>query len=149
MFTKQSHAILLYAIKNKLSVKEVYRSLPINPCHDDPIQSIKFSCFQYNYPQLESQFTSANLSPYNNLWSEVHDFSADSTDKKNFQYLQEFYKVSDFLPKCSNNDLDTSDKNSLVPLTASKCDREGEDVKVRNIGYPKNWALYAASLVVL
>ena len=109
---------------------EVLRSLSINPCHDDPIQSIKFSCFQYNYPQLESQFTSANLSPYNNLWSEVHDFSADSSDKRNFQYLQEFYKVSDFLPKCSNNDLDTSDKNSLVPLTASKCDREREDVKV-------------------
>lgn len=45
---------------------------------------ITFSCFQgYAYPELFQQMKTAKLSPWNNKWSEVFDFSAKQ-DKNNF-----------------------------------------------------------------
>ena len=53
---------------------------------------IRFSCFQYYYPELENQFVQAGLSPYNNFWWNIHDFTP-VTGQKNWSVLGGCYKV--------------------------------------------------------
>ena len=53
----------------------------------------RFSCFQYNYPELEDHFIQANLSPYNNFWWNVHDFTP-VPGQKNWSILGGMYKVT-------------------------------------------------------
>ena len=53
------------------------------------------------------------------MWYNIHDFSQDSSEKKNFQILGKFYKVSDFLPKCDDavaSVIEIDYEKSLVPL---------------------------------
>ncbi|XP_014665151.1 PREDICTED: protein XRP2-like [Priapulus caudatus] len=44
--------------------------------------SMQFGCFQYNYEELEDQFKAADISLFNNNWSNIHDFTpvADETN---------------------------------------------------------------------
>jgi protein XRP2 len=48
-------------------------------CATQPIieasRHLRFACFQFWYPELRNQFRSAGLSPFNNLWWNIHDFT--------------------------------------------------------------------------
>jgi hypothetical protein len=50
--------------------------------------NIRLGCFQFNYFSLKSQFVAAGLSPWNNGWSNVHDFHK-SSGAKNWEFLAE------------------------------------------------------------
>ena len=82
---------------------------------------------------------SAGLSPFNNLWYSIHDFSQDSSEKKNFQILGKFYKVSDFLPKCDAVDsvLEIDHEKSLVPqlIKSDSSEEETSVIVVFNDGH--------------
>ena len=54
----------------------------------------RFACFQFDYPSLKSQFAAAGLSPYNNLWWHIHDFTPVE-GARNWSLLGEMYKVHD------------------------------------------------------
>jgi hypothetical protein len=80
----------------------------------------RFGCFQLQYPELEGQFSSADLSPYNNLWWNIHDFTPTPGEGPNWTLLGECYKVQDYLPLPEMNDLrqvEISFSNSTVPST--------------------------------
>lgn len=96
-------------------------------CNTQPIieatTSIKLGCFQYWYPELESQFKCADLSPYNNLWWNVHDFTPLIGESSNWTLLGECYKVHDYmsLPESPElRDIEVSNSKSVVPLTIGK-----------------------------
>ena len=89
-------------------------------CGTQPIieatTKIKFACFQAFYNELEDQFTKAELSPYNNLWWNIHDFTPNTTgDGPNWSILGEMYKVSDFIEAPTDFSLEFS--KSVTPLT--------------------------------
>jgi len=104
-------------------------------CSTQPIiestVKIRFSCFQYNYPELEDHFIQANLSPYNNFWWNIHDFTP-VPGQKNWSILGGCYKVTDFLPLPGVNKggegvckelkqiaISCSEDDSVVPLTVA------------------------------
>ena len=72
--------------------------MSIHTCSSKPEQiACRFACFQYNYTGLSGQLHAAELSPYNNLWYNVHDFTAVQGEK-NWVLQGEIFKVQDFLP---------------------------------------------------
>ena len=58
---------------------------------------VRFGCFQYWYPDLEEQMKKAEVTPWNNNWWNVHDFSPVEGGK-NWSKLGQMFKVHDFLP---------------------------------------------------
>ena len=54
--------------------------------------NFRFGCFQLSYPGLEEQFSKACLSPFNNLWWNVHDFTPVEGGR-NWSLIGECYKV--------------------------------------------------------
>ena len=78
--------------------------------------SRRFACFQFDYPSLKSQFAAAGLSPYNNLWWHVHDFTPVE-GARNWSLLGEMYKVHDFLP------LPSTDKFKNLEITTDRVRR--------------------------
>ena len=89
----------------------------------------RFGCFQVYYPELQKQFEAAELSPYNNLWWNIHDFTPCG-DEKNWSLLGECYKVQDFLNWQDNQDVldkvHLSFDKSVVPLTIGNRRRNAE-----------------------
>ena len=72
--------------------------LPVNPVPRSTEQQLsssrhRFACFQFSYPSLGAQFAAAGLSPHNNLWWNVHDFTPVDCGR-NWSLLGECYKVS-------------------------------------------------------
>ena len=58
---------------------------------------VRFGCFQYWYSDLEGQMKKAEVTPWNNNWWNVHDFSPVEGGK-NWSKLGQMFKVHDFLP---------------------------------------------------
>lgn len=60
----------------------------------DPIiessSNIKFSSFNFTYQDLAWQIKQANLSPWNNNWTEIYDFTPSSDGKLNYSLVDEF-----------------------------------------------------------
>jgi hypothetical protein len=57
--------------------------------HTDPVieasSDIKFYPLQhYHYPEMMAQMTEAQLSPWNNKWSDVYDFTPSQTKQEHF-----------------------------------------------------------------
>ena len=60
--------------------------------------NITFSSFQgYSYPELLQQMKLAKLSPWNNKWSEVFDFSAKQ-DEEHFALNNNIFLRDEFTP---------------------------------------------------
>lgn len=97
-------------------------------CQTQPIielsSGMKFSCFQYYYPDLEEQFKLAGLSVYNNIWSTIHDFSpVDGSE--NWTLLPETTTLESAVPKPTTDEfvtmeIDLDPTKSVVPLTRHK-----------------------------
>ena len=93
---------MLIAVCGQFRTRDCTKITTFQCCSTQPIieatTSIKFGCFQASYPELEHQFDKAELSPYNNLWWNIHDFTPNTTgDGSNWSILGEFYKVQDFI----------------------------------------------------
>lgn len=62
-------------------------------------QNITFTCFQGQaYSELLGHMKAAKLSPWNNKWSEVFDFSPDSSGKEHFTVNNAFL-TDEFTPR--------------------------------------------------
>jgi hypothetical protein len=61
-------------------------------CQTEPViessKNVSFGCFAFAYMPLASQFVAAKLSPWDNRWSEVYDFTPNSNGTKNFRLLE-------------------------------------------------------------
>ena len=59
-----------------------------------------------------------DLSPYNNMWWNIHDFTPNSTgDGINWSILGEMFKITDFMNLPENNNAKLTFKSSIVPFT--------------------------------
>ena len=80
---------------------------------------------------MEKQFEAAELSPYNNLWWNVHDFTPCG-DEANWSFLGECYKIQDFLNWQDNeeimNKVELSFVKSVVPLTIGNRRRNSDHI---------------------
>ncbi|KAK3726970.1 hypothetical protein QZH41_014713, partial [Actinostola sp. cb2023] len=94
-------------------------------CTTQPIiessSGMKFGCFQYYYPELEDQFQAADLSLYNNNWSNIHDFTP-AAGETTWSLLPEDAQVDAYVPLPTSDDLtdaqvSLSRDHSSVPLT--------------------------------
>jgi protein XRP2 len=60
-------------------------------CQTEPVieasKDVSFGCFSFAYLPLASQFVAAKLSPWDNRWSEVYDFTPNANGTKNFTLL--------------------------------------------------------------
>ena len=72
-------------------------------CISQPIiessHNIKFACLTLNYEQLSEQYRTAGISPWNNNWGNIHDFTK-IPDMKNYSLFNEVKrksKKSDFV----------------------------------------------------
>ena len=78
---------------------------------------------------MEKQFEAAELSPYNNLWWNVHDFTPCG-DETNWKLLGECYKVQDFLNWQESEEVlkkvQLNFEKSVVPLTIGNRRRNQE-----------------------
>jgi hypothetical protein len=61
-------------------------------CQTEPViessKNVSFGCFAFAYMPLASQFVAAKLSPWDNRWSEVYDFTPNANGAKNFSLLE-------------------------------------------------------------
>ena len=93
-------------------------------CQTQPIiessTGMKFSCFQYHYPELEEQFLLADLSVYNNTWSTIHDFTpVEQSD--NWSLIPENISIESIIQDdVSEMDVKFDSQSSVVPLTRQK-----------------------------
>ena len=79
---------------------------------------LRLGCFQAWYPELHDHFKAAELSPYNNLWWNVHDFTPNPTGEgQNWSILGEMFKITDYMKSPENNEVKLSFDKSVVPLT--------------------------------
>ena len=54
---------------------------------------MRVGCLQYSYPELGSQMDAAEVSPWNNHWWNIHDFSPVEGGA-NWSRLGRMFKVS-------------------------------------------------------
>ena len=71
---------------------------------------------------MEDHFAKASLSPYNNLWWNIHDFTPNSSEGPNWSILGECYKVQDFIEPIEEK-IELSLDRSSVPLTIGSRNR--------------------------
>ena len=107
LFIRDCSDCVLIAVCGQFRTRDCTKITTFLCCATQPIieatTSIKFGCFQASYPELEQQFDKAELSPYNNLWWNIHDFTPNTTgDGPNWSILGEFYKVQDFIESPEN-----------------------------------------------
>ena len=79
-------------------------------------------CFQYYYNSLTHHMDSANVTPWNNFWSQVYDFTPVQGET-NWKKAGRMFKVGDYLPPPADIDIikelgvSTDVSTSFVPLT--------------------------------
>jgi protein XRP2 len=60
-------------------------------CQTEPViessKNVSFGCFSFSYLPLASQFVATKLSPWDNRWSEVYDFTPSPNGAKNFSFI--------------------------------------------------------------
>lgn len=83
---------------------------------------VRVGCLQYSYPGIKEQMESAEVSPWNNHWWNIHDFSPVEGGS-NWARLGQMFKVQDFLPLPEDSsvrgvDVSTVPSKSYVPRTA-------------------------------
>ena len=67
---------------------------------------ITVGCFQYNYSKLADHLAAAGLTPWNNYWAQVYDFSPVQAET-HWKKAGRMFKVGDYLPLPSEPDLVT------------------------------------------
>ncbi|XP_062854047.1 protein XRP2 [Trichomycterus rosablanca] len=105
-------------------------------CATQPIiessTGMKFSCFQYYYPDLAFHFKDAGLSIFNNNWSNIHDFTPVSGET-NWSLLPEDAVVSDYVSFPDSESefksirISADRSRSIVPLTKGGRRTESEE----------------------
>lgn len=69
-------------------VENVYASLYcLTEPSLDKTKNFHLSCFYFMYTELPDLFSKAELSVWDNCWSEFHDYSPDSEGKRNIHYF--------------------------------------------------------------
>jgi len=103
-------------------------------CESQPIiessHNIKFACLTLNYDKLSEQYKSAGISPWNNNWGNIHDYTT-IPDGKNFSLLDKNENVFQHLPiptdpSCSYLNIKDDIDTSITPYTY------GEFYRIRN-----------------
>ncbi|CAF3836229.1 unnamed protein product [Adineta steineri] len=94
-------------------------------CVSQPIiessHNIKFGCLTFNYQNLAEQYNAAGISPWNNTWGNIHDFT-QIPDGKNYSLLDQNENVFKHLPiptdpSCSHLNINDSMDTSVTPFT--------------------------------
>ena len=83
---------------------------------------VTVGCFQYWYNDLPDHMASASLTPWNNYWSQIYDFSPVQGEN-NWRKAGRMFKVEDYLPLPEDMEVIkelgvSNDRHkSVVPLT--------------------------------
>jgi len=95
--------------------------LMVAVCAGQPViessRGIRFACFKYSYFSLRAQFAAALLSPWNNEWSNVHDFT-HSDSETHWTYMPVETPDSHWLPPLKDLESSTVETTDwVVPMT--------------------------------
>lgn len=82
VFFRQSVGCTVVAASQQFRVRDCKKCTIYLHCKSQPViessHKIKFGCFQGYYPTLRDQFQSADLDPFHNQWSHIHNFTNQS-----------------------------------------------------------------------
>ncbi|CAF1631832.1 unnamed protein product, partial [Adineta ricciae] len=101
-------------------------------CSSQPViessHNIKFGCLTLNYKNLAEQYKSAGISPWNNNWSNNHDFTS-IPDGKNYSLLDKDDNVFKHLslptdPACAFLNVSDNVNQSVTPYTHGELCRD-------------------------
>ena len=89
--------------------------------------AIKFGCFQFDYPQLKDHLQAAGLSPFNNNWSNIHDFTP-VPGENNYAFIKKSAVITDILPLPTKEELQAvnataENGKSIIPFTIGTKER--------------------------
>ncbi len=97
VFVRDCSGCVVAAACGQFRTRDCHNMTAFLCCDTQPIveatTQIKFACLQYSYALLRAHFKSSGLSPFNNLWWNIHDFTPVEGEK-NWSLLGELYKVS-------------------------------------------------------
>lgn len=101
VFLRNCKDCRIAAVCQQLRTRDCHRVDCFLCCTTQPsIESsseMRFGCICLNYQHLEDHFKSAGLSPFNNKWQQIHDFTPNSTEP-NWTLLPQDARMEDFLP---------------------------------------------------
>jgi hypothetical protein len=84
-------SILMHECYRRYRARDLTNVSTLLYCQTEPViessKDVSFGCFSFAYLPLASQFVAAKLSPWDNRWSEVYDFTPNSNGTKNFSLL--------------------------------------------------------------
>lgn len=95
-------------------------TLPIIEASSD----VHFRCFRGSYFELAGQFTAAQLSPFTNNWSRIHDFTP-AAGSRNFALStsEPAWLATFFAPSPDKHEADVTAEKSVVPITLGTAHR--------------------------
>lgn len=134
IFIRDSTGCVLATICKQFRTRDCRDSTVYLACESQPIiessHNIKFGCFTVNYEKLSDHCKSAGISPWNNNWGNIHDFTSIS-DGKNYSLMNKDENVFQHLslpndPSASNLKITDDIDSSYIPYTY------GEFYRIRN-----------------
>ncbi|CAF0961872.1 unnamed protein product [Didymodactylos carnosus] len=125
-------------------------------CASQPIiessHHIRFGCLTYFYEKLVEHYVSAGISPYNNNWSNIHDFTK-IPDDKNYSLMDDTDTVFKYIPapidpSCSHLNISNNPDQSITPYTYGELFRERNDERCLIVLFHEvNYDAYARELI--
>ncbi|KAK3918460.1 Protein XRP2 [Frankliniella fusca] len=93
---------------------------------------IRFACIRLQYDLLKEHMKTAGLSPFNNLWNKVHDFTPVDGDG-NWHKLPERVRLQDYVtppfpPELRNVGWTVSGESRSLPLNLGETDYQGKEI---------------------
>ncbi|CAF3820129.1 unnamed protein product [Adineta steineri] len=125
IFIRDSINCVLATICQQFRTRDCRDTYVFLSCTSQPViessHNIKFGCLTINYEQLAEQYKSAGISPWNNNWSNNHDFTS-IPDGKNYSLLDKNENVFKYLPiptdsSCNFLNIKDDVDTSITPYT--------------------------------
>lgn len=125
IFIRDSTGCTLATICQQFRTRDCHDINVFLSCISQPIiessHNIKFACLTLNYEQLSSQYQAGGISPWNNNWGNIHDFTK-IPDTTNFSLLDENENLLKYLqipndPSISHLNITDDRDSSFTPYS--------------------------------
>lgn len=135
IFIRDSTNCVLATVCQQFRTRDCRDTYVFLSCASQPIiessYNIKFGCLTLNYQQLAEQYKSADISPWNNNWGNIYDFTT-IPDGKNYSLLDRSENVFKHLPvpsdpSCSHLNIKDDTDTSVTPYTYGELYRHRND----------------------
>ncbi|XP_067934750.1 protein XRP2-like [Watersipora subatra] len=101
IFVRDSNNCVIATCCQQFRTRDCKKIEALLCCVTQPIiestTAIKFGCFQFQYPLLLEHLRAAGLSPFNNNWNNIHDFTP-VPGENNYAFIKRSTALTEYLP---------------------------------------------------